>query len=277
MREVLERGDLRLGFERTGAEGDPTVLVHGGWEDGRAWERVVRGLSSSLQVLVYDRRGHGSSSSASPGPPVRKDASDLAQLLESTGLFPAHVLALGEGGTIALRLAVDRPELVRSVAVHEIPSATLLDLEVPSSEERGRFVRAVERLRGLVGAGQGEEAARGYLEAFAAPAEQWPLLDDGARRYLRSHAEAWSREMADPEAFGLSLAELRGLAIPVLSTTGGSSPGFARRIDDRLADAVGNGTSLHLSDGGHFVHRTDPDLYVGVLGGFLLERNVPTT
>ncbi len=115
-----------LYYEVHGADGDPTVLVHGSFVDHQSWDLVVPGLSQALQVVAYDRRGHGRSA---PGPrlhPVADDAADLAGILESANLFPAHVIAHSYGGAVAIHLAIHRPELVRSLAVHEPPFLGLL-------------------------------------------------------------------------------------------------------------------------------------------------------
>ena len=91
-------GGLELAFERSGGVGDPVVLIHGGWDDSSAWDPVVSGLERSLQVLAYDRRAHGRSTGPRRLRPVRDDASDLARLLQSTELFPAHLVAQAMAG-----------------------------------------------------------------------------------------------------------------------------------------------------------------------------------
>lgn len=266
----------RLVYDLAGASGDPVVLIHGGWEDGRGFDRVVPGLSAALQVLVYDRRGHGSSRGPPRKGPVEDDAADLARLLEASGLFPAHLVGHAYGGAVALRLAVDRPELVRSVAFHEIPWVGLLEPAAPPPPDPTSWSASLGRLRELASRAP-EAAAREYLEMFGAPFERWSSLDAASQRVLVDYAGVWAEEMADPGASRPALAELRGVALPVLATSGGASPPFASRIHDRLVAELPNGRALRLSEGGHRIHRTDPDLWVGVLGEFLLERNVPTT
>ena len=275
--ERLDQGDLHLAFERSGGSGDPVVLVHGGWDDHRIWDRVARGLAGALQVLAYDRRGHGESSGAPRARPVRDDAGDLAGLLEATGHYPAHVVGHGYGGVVALRLAVDRPELVRSVAVHEVPFLALLTPGAGGPTGAPTLAERLVLLRALAVGPSAPSAVQEFLGLFASPEEQWSALSEGRRTELVSAAPTWAQEMGDPEAQRPSAGELGGVAVPVLVTSGGRSPAFASQIGDALASALPNATALRLGEGGHFVPWTDPDLLVGVLGSFLLERNVPST
>ncbi len=103
------------------------MLVHGSWVDASVWDGVLPLLSRSFEVITYDRRGH-SRSSCPPGQgSIREDVDDLASLIEMFGCGAANVAGASLGGSIALRLAGARPELVRSVSAHEPPFFDLLD------------------------------------------------------------------------------------------------------------------------------------------------------
>ncbi len=274
---VFRTGPHRLAYGTAGDGGDPVVLIHGGWNDHRLWDRVVPGLSASLQVLVYDRCGHGESSARPAGPAVAEDAVELAALLEGTGLYPAHVVAHAYAAAVGLRLAIDRPELVRSLAVHEAPYLALLE-EDPSARAEGRRLRGeLQRIRELAASGAPSEALEAYLDQFGSAEEDVAAFRAGTAGRSQPNAAAWAREMGDGEAVRPPMEELAGLNLPVLATSGGRSPVFAARILERFAGLLPNAQTLRLPDGGHFVPETEPDLYVGVLGSFLLERNVPST
>ena len=112
-------------YELHGA-GEPLVLVHGSWGDTTGWDLVLPGLADTFQVLVYDRRGHTRSERLETQGSVDEDGDDLAGLLETLALVPAHVVTSSWGGNIALRLACRRPELFRSLTCHEPPLWGLL-------------------------------------------------------------------------------------------------------------------------------------------------------
>jgi 3-oxoadipate enol-lactonase len=109
-----------IDYRLTGPAGSPTVvLIHGGLIHSVAWERQVPFLAGRWQVLTYDVRGYGASGrpTHSASYSVERSAADAGQLLVGLGLGPAHLVGFSQGGMIALRLAADRPELVRSLTL----------------------------------------------------------------------------------------------------------------------------------------------------------------
>ena len=160
--------------------------------------------------------------------------------------------------------------------MHEVPFLSLPPGEGAADEPAGPAAGELERLRRLVLEGRPESAAEGYLARFASPEEQWSRLDGARRSLLVQNARAWADEAGDPEASRPS-EELFGVAVPVLLTSGGSSPARVGHIQEVLAARLPNATAVRLPEGGHFLHQTEPDLFAGLLGSFLLERNVPTT
>src|SRR5437763_15755366 len=83
---------LHLYSESHGANGAPAVLVHGSWGDHHNWDAVVPGLASTCRVLTYDRRGHSQSERLASQGSVEEDVADLAALIETNHLAPAHVV-----------------------------------------------------------------------------------------------------------------------------------------------------------------------------------------
>ena len=114
-------GDVALYYERVG-QGEPLVLVHGLGSSSRDWAYQVPFFAQNYEVVVCDVRGHGQSGKP-PGPySMPLFARDLAGLIEGLGVGPSQVVGVSMGGMIGLQLAVDRPELVRSlVVVNSVP------------------------------------------------------------------------------------------------------------------------------------------------------------
>jgi len=272
-----ERGTHRIYYEVHGTGGDPTALVHGSWVDHRSWDAVVPGLAEALHVVTYDRCGHGQSPVAARPHPVADDAADLAAVLESANLYPAHLVAHSYGGAVALRLATERPELVRSVAVHEPPFFGLLRRDPALRIEGDRVAAEVEAVKALVRRGEATEAARRFSDRIAGEPGGFDRFPPARREAIAALAPRWAEEFDDPAAYDPDPAGLRELLLPVLLTTGDRSPGVLHRISDVLARDVHNARQLTLENTGHVPQRTRPELYLAVLGTFLLERNVPST
>ncbi|MCI4372800.1 MAG: alpha/beta hydrolase [Thermoplasmata archaeon] len=265
-----------LYYEVTGATGDPTVLVHGSLVDHTTWDRVLPILSQNLTVLEYDRRGFGRSTLGPKERPVETDAADLGALLEMLDLLPVHVIAHSYGGPVALRLAAQRPELVRSVSIHEAPLFGLL-ADIPATAPEGRvFLDGIGRIRDLVLRGENSAAAQNVVEVFSLTPGAWERLPLPVRVEFAQRMDRWVEEYADPDSLRPVRAELSELLLPVLLTSGGQSPPFLRTIRSALARELTNVTELDLPQAGHAPHLTHPAEFTGVLLSFLLERNVPS-
>lgn len=255
--------------------GDPTVLIHGSLVDRSTWEAVRPGLAQSLRVLVYDRRGHGESTGALRSRAVRDDVTDLAGLLDALDLFPVHVIAHSYAGAIALRLAADRPEMVRSLSLHEPPFIGLLKDDPATAPEAERIESAMRGMESLARTGHPELAAREIVDSFSVEPGAWDRLPPGVQRGILRHVDRWAEELDDPEASRPDPAVLAELLIPVLVTTGERSPPTMQRISARLAERLRNATLRTIPGAGHVPHLTDPDQFIALVHGFLVERNVP--
>lgn len=111
--------DTSIHYEQAGA-GDPLLLLHGGLGTAQLhFYREIPRFAESYRVIAPDLRGYGASSPPRTFPPgfYQRDAADMAALLEQVADGPAHVLGWSDGGIVALVLATQRPELVRSLVI----------------------------------------------------------------------------------------------------------------------------------------------------------------
>jgi pimeloyl-ACP methyl ester carboxylesterase len=112
----LDVNGTHLYYQVTG-KGQPLLLIHGLGASARDWEPQVAYFAPRYQVVTPDVRGHGQSDKP-PGPySVPLFASDTGALISGLGIGPAHVVGISMGGMIAFQLAVDSPELVRSLVI----------------------------------------------------------------------------------------------------------------------------------------------------------------
>lgn len=100
-------------------EGDPVLLIHGAAGQIEIWAEPMATLAATHRVVAYDRRGHGRS--ANPTQNCRLHMNDAATLLTHLTTAPATVVGYSSGGSIALMLALEHPELVRSLVLIEPP------------------------------------------------------------------------------------------------------------------------------------------------------------
>lgn len=99
-------GDIRLYYETCG-QGAPLLLLHGLGSSARDWEHQASVFAERYRVVIPELRGHGRSDKP-PGPySMPLLANDIASLIESLDIAPAHVVGLSLGGFVAFQLVLD--------------------------------------------------------------------------------------------------------------------------------------------------------------------------
>jgi len=130
----IQLAGIHLYYESTG-DGPPLLFIHGLGSSARDWELQTPYFSRTYQVITCDLRGHGQSDKP-PGPySIALFAADLAGLLRALALPPAHVVGISLGGGVALQLALDYPQLLRSLVVVNATSEA-----VPQTRQERRAV-----------------------------------------------------------------------------------------------------------------------------------------
>lgn len=114
MAKIIKVGSIAVSFEEAG-QGDPVVLLHGQGGHGDAWDRQIAALSCEYHVVAPDLRGHGETT-VTPRPYAMSTlAEDVAGVINGLGLEACHVVGHSLGGMVALQLALDARDLVRSL------------------------------------------------------------------------------------------------------------------------------------------------------------------
>jgi pimeloyl-ACP methyl ester carboxylesterase len=111
---------LSLYYEEQGS-GEPLVLLHGGISAGEMFAPILPELAAQRRVIAVDLQGHGHT--ADIDRPLRPEtmADDVAALIEHLGLAQADVMGYSLGGLVALRTAIQHPQLVRRLVLVSIP------------------------------------------------------------------------------------------------------------------------------------------------------------
>lgn len=120
--QVLEEGD-----------GPPVLLIHGAASNLRELPSALRGHLGGLRMIAVDRPGFGWSDRGAAGKSwqLGEQARLIGLLLDRLGTGPVVVAGHSWGSAVGLRLALDRPDLVKGLvliapASHPWPGGTAL-------------------------------------------------------------------------------------------------------------------------------------------------------
>jgi pimeloyl-ACP methyl ester carboxylesterase len=111
---------IELAYQVFG-QGDPLILLHGGFGSVEMFGDNVAALAAGRQVIGVDLQSHGRSPATDR--PMRFDtmADDIAALIRHLGLAKADVMGFSLGGGVALRTAVQHPDVVDRLVLVSTP------------------------------------------------------------------------------------------------------------------------------------------------------------
>ena len=106
----------RTWYRQVGS-GEPVLLLHGGLTDSRDFDDNLTQLADQFQLLLPDRRGHGRTADAGDSLRLNLLAADAAAFVDEVIHSPVAVVGYSAGAMVALRLAVQRPDLIRKLVL----------------------------------------------------------------------------------------------------------------------------------------------------------------
>lgn len=240
---IADVGGIRWYCERHG-QGPTVVLIPSGEGDCGSFAKTANELARDFTVLTFDMPGFSRSSD----PPnfdnysMAQAASEVGSLVRSLGLAPATFYGCSSGGHVALNLAVDHSDLVRSVVVHEVPLS-------PSPG-----IRQLQRLPDEQLVNVCRDLFRNQLNENP---EAWNALGAEFHARLDRNYVTWIRKyVSNEQVFRIFTADdLRGR--PITWTIGGLTPAAVFFDNATLACAAGLSVGILMSK--HFPQVSVPE------------------
>lgn len=235
--------------------GPVVVLIHASGADSSTWGDIATGLRGRCRVISYDRRGYSRSAPAEKAT-LADHGADAAAVIDQLDCGPAVVVGLSAGATIALQLAVTRPELVRGLVLHEPPFHAKRHPSVAT-------IRAVISMQRLQKQGRVVDAAEGFTTwAYAFPDGHSAYSDypEPWRQVLRSNAASAVNDIA-AVATGetISRRQVSRLGMPVVCTVGELSRSANQKTMRRLASWLPNARLGTIAGAAHEVVLCNPE------------------
>jgi pimeloyl-ACP methyl ester carboxylesterase len=111
---------LHLYYEIHGA-GEPLILLHGGVGAIQMFGEVLPSFAQNRQVVAVDLQAHGRTADIDRPLSFELMAGDIAALIKHLGIEEADVMGYSLGGGVALRTAIQHPEVVRKLVLVSTP------------------------------------------------------------------------------------------------------------------------------------------------------------
>ncbi len=114
--EIAPVNGIELGYQVFGA-GEPLILLHGGFGTVEMFGPNVELLAAGRRVVGVDLQSHGRSPTADRPMRFEAMADDIAGLVRGLGLERAAIMGFSLGGGVALRTALQHPDVVERLVL----------------------------------------------------------------------------------------------------------------------------------------------------------------
>ena len=235
-----------------GGSGEPILLIHAGafgaWYEPLATQAAL----NDFRVIRMLRAGYTDAPPPTAPLSIAAHASHSAAVLEHLDAGPAHVVAHSSGCVIALQLALDRPELVRSLVLSEPPLIDQLAApeDLPLLHQILGSVLATAM--GATAAGDIPTAFHAFMSLVCGPDHQDVLVATiGPNALARAYRDAgyfFTGEIPALAQWQFRPPDAAHIHQPTLLVQGGTSPAPTHHLITRLATTLPH-TDIATIDG----------------------------
>lgn len=260
----IDANGARLHYVDEGAGKQTIVFSHGLLMSGAMFAGQIAGFKERYRCIAYDHRGQGGSHVTADGYDMDTLADDAAALIERLGVAPCHFMGLSMGGFVGMRLAIRRPELLRSLTLID----TSAGVEPAENVSRYRTLNFIARWFGL-GLVIGRVMPILFGQTF---------LNDPARRQER---ERWRRAIVGNDRIGITRAvtgvidragvsdKLDRIGTPTLIIVGEEDVATVPEKSEQMQAAIRNSKLVRIPRAGHSSTIEEPQAVNAAISAFL--------
>ncbi len=252
----VDAGEVALHYLHSGNKaGEPVVLLHELGGSSSSWTYLARELDD-YSVFAVDLRGAGQSEKA-PGPyGIATLATDIAKFIaQVTPGERCHLVGSAIGAFVALALAAQRGDLIRSLTLCEI---------VPSIDERTRNYLQ-QRVAKIGREGMGSVVTMSLANSFPSgtPYPEETFKVDYTNAFRCQDPAAYSALSLALARFDLKELELDRIDVPTLVMSGELDFIWPPSETSRTTQFIKGAHFRLLEQAGHFPHIQNPKLFAG--------------
>ena len=247
-----------VGWRVYGSGPRAAVMLHCSLAHSGAWGALAERLGDALTMTAFDQPGHGRSGDWDGKVDLHRLTTDIAVHFAAQSSGPVDLFGHSFGGTVALRLAIERPDLVRSLTLVEPVLFAAARTSAPGAfaqyeAAKAPFVRALAQGdKPRATAFFHDEWGAGTLDAMAEPQRRY-ITDRIGMIMGQDHA------LTGDSAGLLQPGRLASIKVPVLLVEGAASPPVIDAIMAELARHLPQARRLAVPGAGHMVPITHPD------------------
>lgn len=250
--------DININYEIIG-DGQPLLFIHGLGSSLRDWEEQVPVFSKKFKVITLDLRGHGQTDKPKGPYSISMFAEDIAELIKSLKIDPVHIVGISLGGAIGFHLAIDHPDIIKSLVVVNMSAS----VPIKTLKEKQMFFLRILIVKMMGMRKMGEVLAK---RLFIKP-EQEELRERMSSRWAENDKKAYLSSLKTLKNWSV-LERLHEIKCPtlVVSSDEDYTPLSAK---EEYTALIPNAKLVVIEDARHAVSVEKPEEFNTILMDFL--------
>ena len=243
-------------------EGPALLLLHGFPLSSFLWRRYIPLLAARFRVIAPDLLGAGGSDKPSDAPlDIRAQAGYVREVLDALAVDRFGVVAHGDGGGVAQRLALDGAGVSAMVLIDTVAFGYWPNGIVVSDDDQLSAGALVERML-IQGTGSDRSIPADVVAEYARPFAG----DEGLEAYTRAALAMDGLGLAGHEA------DFAAWDFPILILWGEEDPYYPVTLAERLNEAIPASTLALLPGCGHYLPEEAPETIGPLIAEYLRAR-----
>jgi pimeloyl-ACP methyl ester carboxylesterase len=255
--------------------GAPVVFVHGSFLDLRFWEPQRQAMTQPYRFIAYNRRYHGPAAWPDAGTDysAATHAADLAAFLRQLQAGPVHLVGHSYGGLLATLVAIEHPELLRSVTLAEPGMGSLLTDMPEGKRVLDDRSQAMAPAGEAAKAGDAVQATKLLFDWVANQgAGAFDTQPEAVRQMILDNARTVPLLLAAPAPPAVSCATLSGVKAPTLVIGGDQTPRYFSLINEVIVRCIPGSRLVTIPQAAHPMSLQNPAAFNEALLPFLAQH-----
>ncbi|MCF8366969.1 MAG: alpha/beta fold hydrolase [Bacteroidales bacterium] len=260
---------MKLFFREYG-KGQPLIILHGIFGISDNWVSFARSVEDRFRVFIPDQRNHGQS----PHDPTFNYyalCADLYDFIDEHELEHPIVLGHSMGGKVAMRFALENPDILKALVV--------ADISMRSYQRRFRHLDMIDAMMSVdFNNAQTREDVEKQIEPRIRDSRIRQFAMKNLYRRERSGEFAWRLNL---EAINLNMDEVfEGIASdalyqkPTLFIRGGASDYIKYEDFDQIYRNFPKADIKTIEGAGHWLHAEKPNEFKYFFDEFILKNEL---